>query len=63
MDLFVVPTISFGLPYALVILRLDRRELVWVNVTASPTAEWIAHQIREAFPWEEAPQYLVRDRD
>ena len=39
MDLFVVPTISFGLLYALVILRLDRRELVWVNVTANPTAE------------------------
>ena len=63
MDLFVVPTISFGLLYALVIVRLDRRELVWVNVTANPTAEWIAHQITEAFPWDEAPQYLIRDRD
>jgi transposase InsO family protein len=63
MDLFVVPTISFGLLYALVIVRLDRRQLVWVNVTANPTAEWIARQITEAFPWEEPPQYLVRDRD
>jgi hypothetical protein len=63
MDLFVVPTISFGLLYALVIVRLDRRELVWTNVTASPTAEWIARQITEAFPWDEAPQHLIRDRD
>jgi transposase InsO family protein len=63
MDLFVVPTISFSLLYALVIVRLDRRELVWVNVTAEPTAEWIARQITEAFPWDDAPQYLVRDRD
>ena len=63
MDLFVVPTISFGLLYALVIVRLDRRELVWVNVTASPTAEWIARQITEAFPWDDAPEYLIRDRD
>jgi transposase InsO family protein len=63
MNLFVVRTISFDLLYALVIVRLDRRELVWVNVTAKPTAEWIARQITEAFPWEEAPQYLIRDRD
>jgi transposase InsO family protein len=63
MDLLVVPTISFGLLYALVILRLDRRELVWINVTANPTAEWIARQITEAFPWDDAPQYLIRDRD
>jgi hypothetical protein len=63
MDLFVVPTISFSRFYALVIVRLDRRELVWINVTANPTAEWIARQITEAFPWDEAPQYLIRDRD
>ena len=63
MDLFVVPTISFGLLYALVIVRIDRRQLVWVNVTANPTAEWVARQITEAFPWEEPPEYLVRDRD
>ena len=63
MDLFIVPTISFGLLYAVVIVRLDRRELVWVNVTAKPTAEWIARQITEAFPWDDAPQYLIRDRD
>ena len=63
MDLFVVPTIGFDLLYALVIVRLDRRDLVWVNVTANPTAEWVARQITEAFPWDEAPHYLVRDRD
>ncbi len=63
MDLFVAPTISFDLFYALVIVRLDRRDLVWINVTASPTAEWIARQITEAFPWNNAPQYIIRDRD
>ena len=63
MDLFVVPTIHFDLLYAFVIVRLDRRELVWINVTASPTAEWIARHLTEAFPWNEAPRYLIRDRD
>jgi len=63
MDLFVVPTIGSNLLYVLVIVRLARRELVWINVTAHPTAEWIAQQITEAFPWTEAPRYLIRDRD
>src|SRR5664279_4654287 len=63
MDLFVVPTIGFDLLYALIIVRLDRRDLVWINVTRHPTAEWIARQITEAFPWNEAPRYLIRDRD
>jgi transposase InsO family protein len=63
MDLFVVPTISFDLLYAFVIVRLDRRDLIWINVTANPTAEWVARQITEAFPWDEAPRYLIRDRD
>ncbi len=63
MDLFVVPTIGFDLLYVLVIVRLARRDLVWINVTSHPTAEWIAHQITEAFPWNEAPRYLIRDRD
>ena len=63
MDLFVVPTIGFNLLYAFVIVRLDRRDIVWINVTANPTAEWIARQITEAFPWAEAPRYLIRDRD
>src|SRR3984957_20132312 len=47
MDLFVVPTIGFDLLYAFVIVRLDRRDLVWINVTANPTAEWVARQITE----------------
>jgi transposase InsO family protein len=63
MDLFVVPTIGFDLLYAFVIVRLDRRQLVWINVTQNPTAEWIARQLTEAFPWNEAPRALIRDRD
>jgi transposase InsO family protein len=63
MDLFVAPTIGFDLLYAFVIVRLGRRELVWINVTTNPTAEWIAGQLTEAFPWNEAPRYLTRDRD
>src|ERR1700716_1732356 len=63
MDLFVVPTIGFDLLYGFVIVRLDRRDLVWINVTTHPTAEWVARQITEAFPWDDAPQYLIRDRD
>jgi transposase InsO family protein len=63
MDLFVVPTIGFKLLYGFVIVRLDRRDLVWINVTANPTAEWIARQITEAFPWDGAPGYMIRDRD
>ena len=52
MHLFVVPTISFDLLYAFVIVRLDGGDLVWINVTKNPTAEWIARQITEAFPWD-----------
>ena len=63
MDLFVAPTIGFDLLYVLVIIRLERRNLVWINVTPHPTAEWIARQVTEAFPWNEAPRYLIRDRD
>src|SRR5476649_1388004 len=62
-DLFVVPTIGFDLLYAFVIVRIDRRDLALINVTANPTAEWVARQITEAFPWDEAPHYLIRDRD
>jgi hypothetical protein len=59
----VVPTISFIQLYVLLIVRLARRELIWINVTSHPTAEWIARQITEAFPWNEAPRYLIRDQD
>jgi hypothetical protein len=63
MDLFVVPSVTFELLYVFVIVRLARRDLVWINATPHPTAEWIARQITEAFPWNEAPCYLIRDRD
>ena len=63
MDLFAVPSVNFELLYAFIIVRLARRDLVWINVTSHPTAEWITHQITEAFPWNEAPRYLIRDRD
>ena len=63
MDLFVAPTIGFDLLYVFIVVRLARRDLVWINVTSNPTAEWIACQITEAFPWNEAPRYLIRDRD
>jgi hypothetical protein len=63
MDLLVVPTIGFKLLYGFVIVRIDRRDLVWINVTTNPTAEWIARQITEAFPWDDAPRYMIRDRD
>jgi hypothetical protein len=63
MDLFVTPTIGFDVLYTFIIVRLARRDLVWINVTPHPTAEWVARQITEAFPWNEAPRYLIRDRD
>src|SRR3982074_3592849 len=62
-DMFVVPTVGFKLLYCLAIIRLERRHLVRINVTTNPTADWIARQITEAFPWDQAPQYLIRDRD
>ena len=63
LDLFVVRTISFKLLYGLVILRHARRRLVSIGVTDNPTAEWIAGQVIDAFPWNEAPRHLLRDRD
>jgi transposase InsO family protein len=63
MDLFVVPTLSFRLLYGFLILRHCRRRIMWLGVTANPTAEWIARQLTEACGWEAAPDYVVRDRD
>jgi transposase InsO family protein len=63
LDLFVVRTISFKLLYGLVILGHLRRQMVRIAVTTNPTAEWIAGQVTEAFPWDEAPRHLIRDRD
>src|SRR6202165_3545070 len=63
MDLFVVPTISFRLLYGLLIMWHGRRQILWFGVTSHPTAEWIANQLTEACGWEQAPRYLIRDRD
>ena len=63
MDLFVVPTISFRLLYGFLILQHSRRELLWLGVTARPSAHWIARQLTEAYGWQQAPPYIVRDRD
>jgi hypothetical protein len=54
MDLFVVPTISFRLPYGLLIMGHGRRQILWFGVTAHPTAEWIANQLTEACDWEQS---------
>src|SRR3954449_1084316 len=59
----VVPTIRFQVLYVFLVLAHERRRIVHFAVTARPTAEWTAHQIREAFPWDTAPGYLLRDRD
>jgi transposase InsO family protein len=63
LDLFVVRTISFKLLYGLVILRHARRRLITIAVTANPTDQWIAGQVTDAFPWDEAPRHMIRDRD
>jgi transposase InsO family protein len=62
-DFFVVPTATCRLLFVLVILAHERRRILHVAVTDHPTAAWTAQQLREAFPWETAPQYLVHDRD
>jgi transposase InsO family protein len=63
MDFFTVPSACFRVLYVLVVLRHDRRRIAHVHVTAHPTAEWTAQQVVEAFPWDELPRYLLRDRD
>lgn len=62
-DFFLAPTAAFKLLYAFVILEHDRRQLVCIAVTTSPTADRIARQISEAFPWDMAPKYLICDHD
>jgi transposase InsO family protein len=62
-DFFVVPTVTCRLVFVLVLLAHDRRRIRHVAVTAHPTAAWTAQQLREAFPWDEAPRYLIHDRD
>jgi transposase InsO family protein len=63
MDFLIVPTVGFKLLFVLVLLRHQRRRLITLTVTTNPTAEWIARQITDAFPWNEAPDHLIRDRD
>jgi putative transposase len=62
-DFFMVPTLTFRLLFGFIVLRHDRRELVHIRVTDHPTALWTARQVVEAFPYESAPRYLLRDRD
>jgi transposase InsO family protein len=62
-DFFVVPTLTFKVLYVFIVLSHDRRRILHVNVTRHPTAKWTAHQILEAFPYDEAPRFLHRDRD
>jgi transposase InsO family protein len=62
-DFFVVPTVTFRLVFVLVLLAHDRRRIRHVAVTAHPTAAWTAQQLRDACPWDEAPRYLLHDRD
>jgi transposase InsO family protein len=62
-DMCVVPTLTFERLFAFLVLGHGRRQLLWFEVTRHPTAEWLARQITEAFPWTSAPAYLVRDND
>jgi transposase InsO family protein len=62
-DFFMLPTATFRILFVFIILRHDRRRIVHFNVTEHPSAEWTAQQIVDAFPWDTAPRYMLRDRD
>jgi putative transposase len=62
-DMFMVATATFKLPYAVIILSHHRRRVIHFEVTQNPTQTWLAQQITEAFQWDTAPRYLLRDRD
>ena len=62
-DFFTVPTVTFRVLFAFLVLAHDRRQILHFNVTEHPTAEWTGRQLLEAFPWDTAPRYLIRDRD
>ncbi len=62
-DFFTVPTLTFGVLYGFLVLRHEQRQVVHFNVTSHPTAQWTAQQIVEAFPFDETPRFLLRDRD
>ena len=63
MDFFAVPTVRFQILYVFLVLARERRRIGHFALTAHPTAEWTVQQLREAFPWDAAPRYLLRDRD
>ena len=63
MDFFTVSTATFNILFVLIILSHDRQKIIHSNVTTNPTAQWTACQLREAFPWDTAPKYMIRDRD
>ena len=62
-DFFTLPTVTFRILFVFIILRHERRRIVHFNVTAHPLAEWTAQQIVDAFAWDTAPRYMLRDRD
>ena len=62
-DFFVVPTVTFRVLYVFLVMSHDRRRILHFNVTEHPTAAWTGQQLREAFPWDTAPRYMIRDRD
>jgi hypothetical protein len=62
-DMFVVATATFRLLYTVIVLGHDRRRIIHFDVTQNPTQVWLARQITEAFPWDTAPRFLLRDRD
>ena len=62
-DMFVVATATFQLLYGLLVLGHGRRKVIHFNVAPNPTQVWLARQITEAFPWDTAPRFLLRDRD
>jgi putative transposase len=62
-DFFTIPTVTFRVLYVFIVMRHDRREIVHFNITTNPHAQWAAQQIVQAFPYEDAPRFLIRDRD
>jgi len=62
-DFVTVPTASFRILYVFLVLKQERRQVVHFNITTHPTAQWTGQQLVDAFPWDEAPRYLLRDRD
>jgi putative transposase len=62
MDFFTVPTLSFGVLYCFFVIAHDRRRVLHCNVTRHPTGAWVSQQLRETFPYDSAPRYLIFDR-